>query len=191
LVHESHPKKTNQLFGKTKKRAQGQRKEPPPLLRKIIKAISARHQGYGLKIAADVGPLRRTMSYFAGKEQGNRRVEKPIVARILSVARRLVFARHIYRLVQQFADREAPRPIWLRQGLGVDRIVRALAFRKFSCHTRGEKRFEVIYAIAGNGVHAPRLHVAGRRRTRGSFNNLTDNLFRNRRWQKSPTRIPG
>src|SRR4029079_11094553 len=107
----------------------------PGLLRTSMQVETAGEQRNSLKVAAYIGPLRRSMNLFAREENGNRRAEKLVVAGILPIARGLVVPRHIDRPIEQFADRKAPRPIGFGQRLGIDRVVGALAFGQFGCHS--------------------------------------------------------
>ena len=80
--------------------------------------MAARQERDRLQVAADVGQLRRPMRFLAGEEQHRRRAEKLVIARILFVARQLVLARDRDRLIEQFADIEAPRAVGFVSGRG-------------------------------------------------------------------------
>src|SRR5579884_2746120 len=95
------------MIGKLEKRTYGFVERNPRLLRTGVQPVAARQKAHGLQVASDVGPLRRPVRFLARKEQCNRRAEESIVACVLLVARRLVFARDIDALVEELADLEA------------------------------------------------------------------------------------
>src|SRR6185503_10206584 len=142
-----------------------------------MQAEAAGEQRNSLKVAADIGPLRRSMYFFARKKNGNRSAEKLVVPGILAIARGLVVARYIDRPIEQFADRKTPRPIGFAQRLGINRVVGALAFRQLSCHSRCQQRLELFDAFAR------------RRRARRALDDIADYFFRDRRGKEGAARI--
>lgn len=171
-------------------RADGLVKRHPRLLRAGVQPVVAGEQHHCLQIATDIGPLRDAERRLRRDKEPDRRAEELVVAGILPVAAGLVGARDADRLIQHLADLERAGAIGFDHRIGIDAIVAALAFRQF-VRARGQMIGKRRELRAGERIDAPRLQIAGRRRTRRAFDDLADDLFGNGFGKEGPAGVAG
>ncbi len=73
-----------------------------------MQAVPTRQKGNSLEVPSNVSPLRGTMRFFTREEQRDRCSEELIVASILFVSARLVFARNTNGFVKKLSDLKSP-----------------------------------------------------------------------------------
>src|SRR5579862_4678403 len=186
---ERHAAKQHQFGRQMEELPHGALPGDPGLLRAGMQAIAAGQHHDGLDEAAEIGPLRRQHGAIDGEEQPDRRTEELEILGILPIAAGTILARDADGAVKLLADGKAAGAVRLFEVAGKDLVFAALAFRQFA-PARRQQRLERLDPRTGDGVDAPDLQIAARRRARRALDDLAHGCFGYRVRQESPAGIP-